>query len=178
MIIEILKGQLLSHALSRAANVPKIYVQQFWHTLWYAPPTLDVPLDSFVGYIDHFECILNRRRLRMVLRLPTGNFEDEASKDQVCAEVRALGYRARLERATQFKWTNDAFVPLWFNLFSILDRYLTSKTTGIDRCSSVQPPIWLCNGHLDRTTGTGAWKSNRSSQTVPPFREVSANHCW
>ena len=45
----------------------------------------------------------------------------------------SLGYSEHLPNASKFKRMH--LTPLWHTLFSILNRCLTSKHTGIDRCS-------------------------------------------
>ena len=60
-------------------------------------------------------------------------FDDFASDNELCQDIMRLGYSGNLQNASRFKRMH--LTPLWHTLFSIINRCLTSKHTGIDKCN-------------------------------------------
>ena len=147
IILEILRNHPLSYVLSEKAEVPEIYVQQFWHTLEYVK--VNRPGAShFRGRIDNRVVRLSFSLFRCILSLPEGNtiqnpfpnieptprFASTLEDSELCVAVRQLGYTREFPFLGRFK--RMYLANIWYTLFSILNRCLSSRSKGIDQCSS------------------------------------------
>ena len=137
VIIEIIRGHPLYYALSTTAVVPHIYLQQIWNTIQYISEEGRNRLETD---IDDFTTSFTLKTFRRMINLPekghcqrkTG-FDDFVSEDELCQDIMRLGYSTNLPNASRFKRMH--LTSLWHTLFSIINRCLTSKHTGIDKCS-------------------------------------------
>lgn len=137
VIMEILKGHPLWPALTESFQVPEIYLQQFWKNLEYHP---DPDNFHFTSKVDHFDTSFNITKLRRLLKLPRQqdwpgrtDFDNFVGETQLYKDILALGYSRPLTKIAQF---NKKFLPpIYYTLFSIFNRCLTGKNTGIDTAS-------------------------------------------
>ncbi|KAI3667036.1 hypothetical protein L6452_42078 [Arctium lappa] len=137
VIRAILKGHPLAPALSYCADVSEVYLQQAWHTI--TKNEMDRP-HHFDLQIDQFESFLSYKRLRLILELPEPNsrpgrttYDSFRSEEEVYEGIRNLGYVGTLNKPTDFDKSN--LPPVWYALFSVLIRCLTSKHSGTDNAS-------------------------------------------
>ncbi|KAJ9542486.1 hypothetical protein OSB04_028992 [Centaurea solstitialis] len=113
VITAILRNHPLYTVLTKTVQVPTIYVQQVWHTLF------------------------GVNMFRHVLGFPAANsrqgavqFEPFASLEVAMAGVRSVGHTTAINAASQF---NKSRLPKTYNtLFTILSRCLTGKRTAQD----------------------------------------------
>src|SRR5581483_7197785 len=139
VILEILKVHPLAYALQATVNVPMLYVQQFWNT-----SRLETRNDvvTIVGMVDQTEMAVNLEDFRRILHIPTETaeapFAPLVAGNILFSEVLALGVHQRdVERVNGISQVTQAMLPpLWFTLFNIVNRCLSSKTHGVDKAST------------------------------------------
>jgi len=149
VITEILRGHPLLTSLSEAVPVPLIYVQQFWKHIQYVPA---VGNHHFVSRVDHFTVTFGVNKLRELLAFPQANarpdmegFEQFDDLETVLAFFLHLGYKAPLPKLSVF--TNKYLPTIYNTLFTILNRCLTGKNSGID--SVTQPMALIFQGIVE-----------------------------
>ncbi|KAI3770837.1 hypothetical protein L6452_01982 [Arctium lappa] len=137
VIRAILKGHPLAPALTYCADVPEVYLQHAWHTI---TKNERVRPHRFDLQINQFESFLSYKRLRLILELPEPNsrpgqtsYDSFPSESDVLEGIRNLGYHGDLDKVSQFDKSN--LPPVWYALFSVLNRCLTSKHSGTDNAS-------------------------------------------
>ncbi|KAI3692441.1 hypothetical protein L6452_32257 [Arctium lappa] len=138
VVVEILRGHPIYYALTATAEVPRLYLQQFWRSLTHIREEGENRLES---RIDGMHIVITRELFRQILRLPTANsvpgrdsFDPPVSEATLCAEIQSLGYSADLPQTSSFNRRH--LTPLWYTFFTILNRCLSSITKGIDQCSA------------------------------------------
>ncbi|KAJ9544628.1 hypothetical protein OSB04_024335 [Centaurea solstitialis] len=139
VVLEILKVHPVANAMQSTADVPLIYVQQFWVTSHVE--TRDDVL-TLVGRVDQTEMTVTLEDVRRILHLPAATpeslFEPLVSGPELFSEILALGVSAnptqRLNGISHV--TQGMLPPLWFTLFNLVNRCLSSKTHGVDRAST------------------------------------------
>ncbi|GKB96257.1 hypothetical protein Tco_0982394 [Tanacetum coccineum] len=131
VMVEILKGHPIFKALTLSEDVPEIYVQQFWNTIAY---NTTVPPHKFEGMIEDVHVAFTLKQFRRMFDL-TGKeeYDDFSPEEELCADIVRLGYEESLPKASAFR--RKHLSQVWATLFSIINRCLTSKSTGMDQCS-------------------------------------------
>ncbi|PWA99167.1 hypothetical protein CTI12_AA010950 [Artemisia annua] len=137
VMVDILRGHPIFKALTISEDVPEIYVQQFWNTLTY---NTTVTPHKFEGMIENFHVAFTLKQFREMFDLKKKNdftgkdeFDDFTTEEALCVDIVRLGYGAPLPKASAFR--RKYLSQLWATLFSIINRCLTSKSTGMDQCS-------------------------------------------
>ncbi|GJU96608.1 hypothetical protein Tco_1321364 [Tanacetum coccineum] len=137
VMVDILRGHPIFKALTISEDVPEIYVQQFWNTLTY---NTTVTPHKFEGVIENLHVAFTLKQFRKLFDLKKKNdftgkdeFDDFTTEEELCADIIRLGYGALLPKASAFR--RKYLSQLWATLFSIINRCLTSKSTGMDQCS-------------------------------------------
>ncbi|KAI3707555.1 hypothetical protein L6452_26181 [Arctium lappa] len=156
VIRAILKGHPLAPALSYCADVPEVYLQQAWHTI--TKNEIARP-HRFELQVDQFESFLSYKQLRLILELPEPNsrpgrntYDSFPSEEEVYEGIRNLGYVGTLNKPADFDKSN--LPPVWYALFSVLIRCLTSKHSGTDSASLLYLRLFLAvvyDRHVDYT---------------------------
>ncbi|KAJ9544153.1 hypothetical protein OSB04_023860 [Centaurea solstitialis] len=108
------------------------------HPVAYAmQTTVEVPL-----LVDHTKMTVTLEDLRRILHLRADTaespFEPLISGPELFSEILALGVMANPTQRLNgiYHVTQGMLPPLWFTLFSLLNRCLSSKTHGVDRAST------------------------------------------
>lgn len=141
IISEVLKVHPINHALTYDPStfgipVPILYVQQYWRSL---RQHYNARRDSTTlrGEVDHFTLILTLSRLRTILGLPTANsrppfesFEDLPFDTEIIEGIRNLGYSSEINTPSSFR--RMYLHPMYYTLFSIVNRCMTSKYSGLE----------------------------------------------
>ncbi|KAJ9552977.1 hypothetical protein OSB04_017022 [Centaurea solstitialis] len=139
VVLEILKAHPLAYAMQTTVDIPLLYLQQFWKTS--RVETRD-GVQTIVGRVDHTELTITLEDLRRILHLPAATpeapFEPLVSGPELFSEILALGVHLtgnqRLNRISQV--TQGMLPPIWYSLFNILNRTLSSKTHGVDKATT------------------------------------------
>ncbi|KAJ9566882.1 hypothetical protein OSB04_002848 [Centaurea solstitialis] len=137
IVREILRAHPISYAVTATAEVPAIYLQQFWHTA-----VLDTRFGVFsiIGRVDQIELVITMEDVRRILRLPAATdgghqeFDELVSGPILMSEILALGVTEEVKGVSQI--TTSHLPPIWAQLFNLMNRCLSSKTKGIDKATT------------------------------------------
>ncbi|KAJ9560782.1 hypothetical protein OSB04_005942 [Centaurea solstitialis] len=139
VVLEILRAHPLAYAMQATADIPMIYLQQFWNTSRVENRD-GVP--TIIGRVDHTDLVLTMEDLRRILRLPAATpeapFDPLVSGPELFSEVLALGvhYTENNRPKGISQITQGMLPPIWYSFFNILNRTLSSKTHGVDKAST------------------------------------------
>ncbi|GJW66578.1 hypothetical protein Tco_0121002 [Tanacetum coccineum] len=127
----ILLDHCLSHALTATADVPAVYLQQFWRTVSKVPDTEDtikfmLDTQQFIYTVDMF---------RDTLHLPVETLENPfvapANIHTIEAFMNRVGYQGVVDKVSAF-FTKNLAQP-WQTMFKVFNRCLTTRTSGHDQ---------------------------------------------
>ncbi|GJY80435.1 hypothetical protein Tco_0493186 [Tanacetum coccineum] len=128
--VDILSNTNFFQAFTASANVPAIYLQQFWKTMSYNEKT-----GVYSCQVDEQWFELSADLLRKALAItpvnPTHPFELPPSGDTVIDFVNELGYPEPVEIVSSIR-VNYVYQP-WRAILSLLNQCLTGKTSGSDK---------------------------------------------
>ncbi|GJX21946.1 reverse transcriptase domain-containing protein [Tanacetum coccineum] len=128
--VDILRNTNFFQALTASANVPAIYLQQFWKTMSYNEKTGVYSCQLDEQWFD-LSADLLRKALAITPVNPTHPFELPPSGDTVIDFVNELGYPEPVEIVSSIR-TNYVYQP-WRAILSLLNQCLTGKTSGSDK---------------------------------------------
>ncbi|GKA58198.1 retrovirus-related pol polyprotein from transposon TNT 1-94 [Tanacetum coccineum] len=128
---QILLDHPLSYSLTATANVPAVYLQQFWRTMSKVPDTEDTikfMLDTrqFIYTVDMF-----RDTLQLQVETPENPFVALANIHTIEAFMNRVGYQVVADKVSYFFMKNLA--QPWQTMFKVFNRCLTTKTSGHDQ---------------------------------------------
>ncbi|GJU28763.1 hypothetical protein Tco_1167384 [Tanacetum coccineum] len=103
----------LSYALTATADVPVVYIQQFWRTV------SKVPVDMF------------RDILHLPLETPENPFVSPVNIETIEAFINKVGYQGVVDKVSAF-YTKILAQP-WQTMFKVFSRCLTTRTSGHDQ---------------------------------------------
>ncbi|KAJ9545622.1 hypothetical protein OSB04_025329 [Centaurea solstitialis] len=137
IVREILRAHPISYAMTATAEVPAIYLQQFWKTA-----VLDhrFGVFSIIGRVDQTELVISMEDIRRILRLPAATDGSHQEFDQLVSgpilfsEILALGVTEEVKGVSQI--TTSHLPPIWAQLFKLMNMCLSSKTKGIDKATT------------------------------------------
>ncbi|KAJ9560535.1 hypothetical protein OSB04_005695 [Centaurea solstitialis] len=140
VVREILRAHPLAYAMRATAELPGIYLQQFWATAvlenWFG-------VFSIIGRVDEIELVVSLEDLRRILHLPAAtddgheDFDPLVSGPILFSEILALGVTEVVNGVSQV--TQSMLPSLWSQMFNLMNRCLSSKTKGTDRATT---PFW------------------------------------
>ncbi|GJU50338.1 retrovirus-related pol polyprotein from transposon TNT 1-94 [Tanacetum coccineum] len=128
--VDILKNTNFFQALTASANVPAIYLQQFWKTMSYNEKTGVYSCQLDEQWFD-LSADLLRKALAITPVNPSHPFELPPTGDTVLDFVNELGYPEPVEFVSSIR-TNYVHQP-WRVILSLLNQCLTGKTSGSDK---------------------------------------------
>ncbi|GJX89045.1 retrovirus-related pol polyprotein from transposon TNT 1-94 [Tanacetum coccineum] len=128
--VDILSNTNFFQAFTASANVPAIYLQQFWKTMSYNEKTGVYSCQVDEQWFD-LSADLLRKALAITPVNPTHPFELPPSGDTVLDFVNELGYPEPVEIVSSIR-TNYVYQP-WRAILSLLNQCLTGKTSGSDK---------------------------------------------
>ncbi|KAJ9535518.1 hypothetical protein OSB04_un001351 [Centaurea solstitialis] len=137
IVREILRAHPLLYAMTATADVPGIYLQQFWKTA-----VLDTRFGVFsiIGRVDNTELVITMEDIRRILRLPAATdgghqqFDELVSGPILLSELLALGVTKDVNGVSQI--TTSDLPPIWAQLYNLMNRCLSSKTKGLDKATT------------------------------------------
>ncbi|GJV59207.1 hypothetical protein Tco_1465307 [Tanacetum coccineum] len=128
--VDILSNTNFFQAFTASANVPAIYLQQFWKTMSYNEKTGVYSCQVDEQWFD-LSADLLRKALAITPVNPTHPFELPPSGDTVIDFVNELGYPEPVEIVSSIR-TNYVYQP-WRAILCLLNQCLTGKTSGSDK---------------------------------------------
>ncbi|KAJ9563088.1 hypothetical protein OSB04_008248 [Centaurea solstitialis] len=139
VVLEILKAHPLAYAMQTTVDIPRMYLQQFWKTSHVE--TRD-GVQTIVGRVDHTELTITQEDLRRILHLsaatPEAPFETLVPGPELFSEILALGVHITLNQRLNgiSQVTQGMLPPIWYSVFNIVNRTLSSKTHGVDKATT------------------------------------------
>ncbi|GKG35558.1 hypothetical protein Tco_0440712, partial [Tanacetum coccineum] len=99
VVIDIIKNSTCFKAFTISADVPEIFMQQFWHTVKKVPDT-----DSYAFLLSNKKCTINAKVYRTILdicpRVEGVDFTDVPDDDTALTFLIDLGYKGLLNKHT------------------------------------------------------------------------------
>ncbi|GKB54603.1 hypothetical protein Tco_0905356 [Tanacetum coccineum] len=130
ILVDILSNTNFFQAFTASANVPAIYLQQFWKIMSY-----NAKIRVYSCQVDEQWFDLSADLLRKALAItpvnPAHPFELPLFGDTVIDFVNGLGYPEPVEIVSSIR-TNYVYQP-WRAILSLLNQCLTGKTSGSDK---------------------------------------------
>ncbi|GJZ20348.1 hypothetical protein Tco_0556938 [Tanacetum coccineum] len=123
VVIDLVKNSTCFKAFTISADVPEIFMQQFWYTIKKVQGT-----DSYEFILANNKCVVNAD---ICPRVEGVNFTDVPDDDTTLAFLIKLGYKGPL-----YKHTNmfvDHMHQPWRTLAAIINKCLSRKTTSNDK---------------------------------------------
>ncbi|GKD50548.1 hypothetical protein Tco_1279524 [Tanacetum coccineum] len=140
VVLDIIKASPCFKAFTITADVPEIYMQQFWFTI---KKTKKNPFYEF-GLADKKISIyveLFRKILDIYPRVPNEDFVAPPSKEDLFAFLIELGYKGPLDHLARM-FVDHMHQP-WRTLATIINKSLSEKTSSNDRlCQSRVSISW------------------------------------
>ncbi|GKE32096.1 hypothetical protein Tco_1451418, partial [Tanacetum coccineum] len=128
--VDILSNTNFFQAFTASANVPAIYLQQFWNTMKYNEKTGVYSCQVDEQWFD-LSADLLRKALAITHVNPTHPFELPPSGNTVIDFVNELGYPEPVEIVSNIR-VNYVYQP-WRAILSLINQCLTGKTSGSDK---------------------------------------------
>ncbi|GJW83192.1 hypothetical protein Tco_0156337 [Tanacetum coccineum] len=140
VVIDLIKNSSCFKAFTISADVPEIFMQQFWYSIKKVQGT-----DSYEFLLANKKCVVNADVFRTILdicpRVEGVNFTDVPDDDTTLAFLIKLGYKGPL-----YKHTNmfvDHMHQPWRTLAAIINKCLSGKTASNDKlCKSRIDILW------------------------------------
>ncbi|GJS82680.1 retrotransposon protein, putative, ty1-copia subclass [Tanacetum coccineum] len=126
----ILLDHSLSYALTATADVPVVYLQQFWRTVSKVPDTEDtikfmMDTEEFTHTVD-----ISRVTLHLPVETPGNPFVALVNIQTIEAFMNMVGYQGVVDKVSAF-YTKNLAQP-WQTIFKVFNRYLITRTFGHD----------------------------------------------
>ncbi|GKD26604.1 hypothetical protein Tco_1232818, partial [Tanacetum coccineum] len=128
--VDILSNTNFFQAFTASANVPAIYLQQFWNTMKYNEKTGVYSCQVDEQWFD-LSVDLLRKALAITPVNPTHPFELPPSGNTVIDFVNELGYPEPVEIVSNIR-VNYVYQP-WRAILTLINQCLTGKTSGSDK---------------------------------------------
>ncbi|GJX40556.1 hypothetical protein Tco_0255546 [Tanacetum coccineum] len=130
VVIDLVKNSSCFKAFTISADVPEIFMQQFWYSFKKVQGT-----DSYKFLLANKKCVVNADVFRTILdiypKVEGVNFADVPDDDTTLAFLIKLGYKGPL-----YKHTNmfvDHMHQPWRTLVAIINKCLSGKTASNDK---------------------------------------------
>nr|GEW54644.1 hypothetical protein [Tanacetum cinerariifolium] len=118
------------------ADVPKIYMQEFWATVYVHQHSIRFKLDNKKHIVD-LETF--RDMLHICPRIPGQSFDELPFEAEILEFLRFLGHSAQIRTLTDVN-INKLFQP-WRSFGAVINKCLTGKSSGFDRFRLSQAQI-------------------------------------
>ncbi|GJQ96472.1 putative reverse transcriptase domain-containing protein [Tanacetum coccineum] len=130
VVIEIIKNSTCFKAFTIYADVPEIFMQQFWYTI------KKLPYNDFYEFLlANKKCTVNAIVFRIILdicpRVEGVDFTDVPDDDIALTFLIDLGYKGSLNRHTNMFM--DHMHQPWRTLAAIINKCLSGKTTSNEK---------------------------------------------
>ncbi|GJZ41693.1 hypothetical protein Tco_0588579 [Tanacetum coccineum] len=164
VVIDIIKNSTCFKAFTISADVPEIFMQQFWYTIKKVQDT-----DSYEFLLANKKCTVNAEVFRTILdicpRVEGVDFTDVPDDDIALTFLIDLGYKGPLNRHTNM-FVDHMHQP-WRTLATIINKCLSGKTASNDK---------LRKSRIDILWGMKEKRSRRENIPYPRFTKIIINH--
>ncbi|GKD60612.1 hypothetical protein Tco_1298121 [Tanacetum coccineum] len=128
---KILLDHLLSYALTATADVPAMYLQQFWRTVSKVPGTENTIKFLLDTQQFTFTVGMFRDTLHLPVEPPNTPFVTPTNIHTIKAFMNRVGYQGVVDKVSSF-FTKNLAQP-WQTMFKVFNRCLTTRTSGHDQ---------------------------------------------
>nr|GEW70210.1 Gag-Pol polyprotein [Tanacetum cinerariifolium] len=119
------------------ADVPEIYMQEFWATTYVHQHSIRFKLDNKKHNVN-LETF--RDMLHICPRIPGQSFDELPFEEEILEFLRFLGHSAQIRTLTDVN-INKLFQP-WRSFGAVINKYLTGKSSGFDNFRLSQAQIF------------------------------------
>ncbi|GKF50518.1 hypothetical protein Tco_0146985, partial [Tanacetum coccineum] len=128
--LDALKLSLCYPAFQTTAEVPEIYMHQFWNTIKKLGKTY-----AYDFKLDKKKCRVDTEVFREILqicpRLPNQDFVELPSEEDVLSLIKELGYSGNCEMLSTIRI--DQMHQPWRTFAAVINRCISGKSTRLDR---------------------------------------------
>nr|GFC03047.1 hypothetical protein [Tanacetum cinerariifolium] len=114
-------------AFQVTADVPEIYMQEFWAMAKLHHNSIRFKMDTKKSVLD-LEAF--REMLHISPRIPSQSFAELPSEEEILEFLRNLGHSHEIRHLTDVN-VNKLYQP-WRSFASVINKCLTGKSSGID----------------------------------------------
>nr|GFC35724.1 hypothetical protein [Tanacetum cinerariifolium] len=127
VVYDVLMNSPLFRAFQVTADVPEIYMQEFWATAKLHHHSIRFKIDTRKSVLD-LEAF--RKMLHISPRVPNQPFADLPTEEEVLEFLRFLGHSHDIRYLTDVN-VNKLYQP-WRSFASVINKCLTVKSSGVD----------------------------------------------
>nr|GFA77301.1 hypothetical protein [Tanacetum cinerariifolium] len=127
VVYDVLQNSPLFRAFQVTADVPEIYMQEFWATAKLHHNSIHFKIDTKKSVLD-LEAF--REMLHISLRIPNQSFADLPTEEEILDFLRFPGHSHEIRYLTDVN-VNKLFQP-WRSFASVINNCLTGKSSGVD----------------------------------------------
>ncbi|GJT68075.1 hypothetical protein Tco_1019555 [Tanacetum coccineum] len=138
VVLDALKLTPFYNAFEISADVPKIYMQEFWVTVTRHHLSLRFKLDgkSHTVKVDNF-----RDMLKICPKLPGQKYEEPPLEEDILSFIKDLGHNGEIKFLSNVN-VNHMHQP-WRSFDTIINKCLSGKTTALESlCLSLAQILW------------------------------------
>nr|GEX65552.1 hypothetical protein [Tanacetum cinerariifolium] len=126
VVYDVLRNSPLFRAFQVIADVPEIYMHQFWATAKLHHNSICFKIDTKKSVLD-LEAF--REMLHISPRIPNQSFAELPSEEEILDFLRFLGHSHEIRYITDVN-VNKLYQP-WRSFASVINKCLTSKSSGV-----------------------------------------------
>nr|GEX67352.1 hypothetical protein [Tanacetum cinerariifolium] len=127
VVYDVLQNCPLFRAFQVTADVPEIYMQEFWATAKLHHNSIRFKIDTKKSVLD-LESF--REMLHISPRIPNQSFAELPSEEEILDFLRFLGHSHEIRYLTDVN-VNKLYQP-WRSFASVINKFLTGKSSGVD----------------------------------------------
>nr|GFA39055.1 hypothetical protein [Tanacetum cinerariifolium] len=127
VVYDVLRGCPFFKAFLITADVPTIYMQDFWATVYVHQHSIRFKMDSKKNIVDSKAF---REMLHISPRILGQYFDELPFKQEILDFLRFLGHSAQIKALTDVN-VNKLFQP-WISFTVVINKCLTGKSSGFD----------------------------------------------
>nr|GFA70081.1 hypothetical protein [Tanacetum cinerariifolium] len=127
VVYDVLRGCPFFKAFLVTADVPEIYMQEFWATAYVHQYSIRFKMDSKKNIVD-LEAF--REMLHISPRVLSQSFDEIPFGEEILDFLRFLGHSAQIKTLTDVN-VNKLFQP-WRSFAAVINKCLTGKSSGFD----------------------------------------------
>ncbi|GJW18468.1 hypothetical protein Tco_0025904 [Tanacetum coccineum] len=187
VVIDIIKNSTCFKAFSISADIPEIFMQQFWYTIKKVQDT-----DSYKFLLDNKKCTVNAEVFRIILdicpRVEGVDFMDVPDDEIALTFLIDLGYKGPLNRHTNM-FVDHMHQP-WRTLAAIINKCLSRKMASNDKLrksridilwgmfnrENVYYPALIWEDIAYQIDHMKEKRSRRENMPYPRFTKIIINH--
>nr|GEW46066.1 zinc finger, CCHC-type [Tanacetum cinerariifolium] len=170
VVYDVLRNSPFFRAFLVTADVPKIYMQEFWATAKLHHNSIRFKMDTKKSILD---LDAFREMLHISPRIPSQSFAELPSEEEILEFFRYLGHSHEIRYLTDVN-DNKLYKP-WRSFASVINKCLTGKSSGIDSFRLSQAQILWGFYHRRNTKGREESEGDKSDENDDGSDEGSAD---